>query len=41
MRTLHVGTCNIILMEVLVGLQKSDFLDRKTLYLGTFIQETL
>jgi hypothetical protein len=34
-RTLYAGKFNIIIMGVFVGLQKSDFLVGKTLYLGT------
>jgi len=35
MKTAYVGIFNVILIGVLVGLQKSDCLNRQSLYPGT------
>jgi len=40
MRTSHVGKFNIILMEILVGLQKSNFLHGRTLCLQNTVYDT-
>jgi len=40
MRTLHVGKFNIILMEILVGFQKANFLHARTLCLPNTVYDT-